>query len=280
MEVADRPYKSYGSGISNYRTCRKMRNIVLLIFLLVSGNASAQFRIGYFGNMGVSISRNDSAVFIDAFHDYYKDAYQPTFPSKLDAVTGKKELYKHAIAAMVTHYHDDHMDPGMLEKVLNAQAAMKLIGGTQVTERIDTNAVNRFQLITVGKEQVIKIAPGVFVTAVKTWHVNYYRAARFASTDNFFYLVEWDGRRFLHLGDTELVDRNFAWMEKWKGSIDVLFAPTWIVNDPNGVHLIQRYVEPKQTVILHVDPSTQKSEIASRIPARIFSESDDALLIE
>ncbi len=186
-----------------------MKVAFLIIFSLACNLVNGQFHVEYFGNMGVAISRNDSAIFIDAFHDFYESQYQPTFPEKLESVKNRDTPYRYAVVAMVTHYHDDHMDPRVLESVLSAHVSMKLVAGSQSIDRIDTTIVNSSRLIRVGQERVVKIAPGIFITAVKTWHVNYHRAARFANTENHFFLIEWNGRRFLHLGDTEVVDRNF-----------------------------------------------------------------------
>ncbi|HEY0731782.1 MAG TPA: hypothetical protein VGD33_05150, partial [Chitinophagaceae bacterium] len=55
-----------------------------IISLLSIGSAkevrcqqSKALQVEYVGNMGVAIIKGDTAILIDALHDYYKDAYLP-----------------------------------------------------------------------------------------------------------------------------------------------------------------------------------------------------------
>ena len=106
--------KSKNCGSVLFKSMRYFGVVTLVFCTFV---VHAQFRIDYFGNMGVAICKDDSAVFVDAFHSFYGKAYLPTSPQKLLLVQRKESSYKNIPASMATHIHGDHFDPELVLKL-------------------------------------------------------------------------------------------------------------------------------------------------------------------
>jgi L-ascorbate metabolism protein UlaG (beta-lactamase superfamily) len=259
----------------------KMKWIAIIVCSLVNSNLPGQFRIDYFGNMGVAISRNDSVIFIDAFHSFYQKSFLETSPEKLTQVIKGSSPFTHGVAAMVTHYHRDHVDPKMLSKVLESYPQIKLICGDQVGEMMDTARQNVMSRIILVRDEIeTRIGRNIYIKARKIWHTNYFVAERFAKTDNYYFLIEWGGRRFLHIGDAEAIERNFISLEKLKGTIDYLLAPSWFVYDSANVKLIDKLIQPKNIIVLHVNPGERTTSPLTKQPTTIFEKYDDFLITE
>jgi hypothetical protein len=100
---------------------------ILLILLIACPNANQQNSnvhynnvviITYTGNMGVLISNEKTAVWIDGLHEYYGPAYLNPPDSLLENSFSKKRPFENLKWLLFTHYHRDHFSKKLTSRFL------------------------------------------------------------------------------------------------------------------------------------------------------------------
>ncbi len=164
-------------------------------------------RILYVGNMGVLIENRNQTILIDGFHRKYKPAY--AFPSKgmVDSlVFGEYPGFTKLELSLVTHKHKDHFSPELTLQFLRENAESIIIGPDQVKEELaktgnDTNNFLEQVKALVPNDEINSIEhQGINVKSIKCDHTY---QARHKDIQNNAYLIDINGYKILHVGDTE-----------------------------------------------------------------------------
>ncbi len=128
---------------------------------------------------------------------------------------------------LVTHAHLDHCDLATVVPLAKASPQARFVCPNVVRPFLRDAGIGEDRLVA-GREQWIGLAPGLRVHPVPAVHPTLERDAQGCS--HFLgYVLEWNGRRLYHAGDTSLDQRLLDGLEALK-PIDVAFLP---VNERN-----------------------------------------------
>jgi L-ascorbate metabolism protein UlaG (beta-lactamase superfamily) len=186
-------------------------------------------KIRWLGWSGVEIEANGGAVVIDPLTDpgaTLAALGERASCAKLPTVV-PPETERRAVAGLVTHLHRDHADAGALAKALAVDAAVyeplwpggddfENLALAQASSELDRTGLTRREV-----EEWERVEVGPFaLTALP--------AVDGLGDPQVSWLVEADGQRILHLGDT--VFHGYWWrMVSRHGPFDVVFVP---INGP------------------------------------------------
>lgn len=156
---------------------------------------AGELEIQFIGNMAFHITDGESTLLFDfpyqsgafGYMDYDMDAVKPI----VDGVS------------VITHFHGDHWDPGLFEKMGHA-----VVAPAGVLKKIEED-----RKIPINRTATFK---DIKIEAIESPH-------RFAP-EHFSYLIEWHGLRIFMPGDTETPAPLL--MAK---DIDVMFITPWLI---------------------------------------------------
>jgi len=236
----------------------------LLFILLVSCPASytsdgkvqtnKSVSITYTGNMGVLISNDKTAVWIDGLHEYYGPEYLNPPDSILEKVFEKKDIFSRLQWLLFTHYHRDHFSAKLSKRFLQLFPAHKVIGAPQVIDSFSAshiiNAWNKHGEILNDTASSLRI---------KAFNIPHTWPQRHTKVQNIAYLVELNGIRILHVGDADTDPGSFSFSQV--DSIDVMIVPAWFLENENAKKIIEQ-LQAKKIIITHIAPGEKlKSSI-------------------
>lgn len=248
--------------------------LIFLLFIVsavqVSGQQSNRLQIEYVGNMGVAITKGDTALLIDALHDYYKSSYLPSSPAFLEKLFGSTSSYKIVPAMMVTHKHDDHFDSSLVRRALDVHPELKLITGTQLGAFLSNRYRNRYYLAD--DEMSISIAPNITIKTKKIKHTFQHRHSGIHNTR---FEIIWDDKKIVHVGDALGLTEALEGL----GDIDVLIIPFWLFMDKVGVADVER-LKPRHIILTHVSPEGSPEAYNSPVikPVRFLTYGEKLVL--
>jgi L-ascorbate metabolism protein UlaG (beta-lactamase superfamily) len=207
-----------------------------------------QMKVRWLGWAGVEIEAEGAAVVIDPLADpgatfapLGEEARRATLPSVVAA-----QARGGAVAGLVSHLHRDHTDAGALADALAGDASVhepiwpggadvENLGLAQANVELDRAGLRRR---VVDLWERFEVGPFV-VTALP--------AVDGLGDPQVSWLVEADGRRVLHLGDT--IFHGYWWrMARRHGPFDVVFAPI------NGALVDFPHLQPPSPLAAAMEP--------------------------
>lgn len=227
-----------------------MRSFFLLLIGISATaclNAQQPFDIRYLGNMGISITHNDSTILIDGLHDFYENDYLPTDPAAGNSMLNKQPPYKKIIAIAVTHRHSDHFDSAFLTKVANVHGNAILIGGKQTQSLLSSDLTKRFPPIA--DSITIRINTNLEIKLKRILHTY---QERHSAIENYRIEVIWNRFRLAHLGDA---DQRASALASLKSKPDIIVIPNWFLSR-EGIKLLEE-LEPGRVIVTHVSPGSR-----------------------
>lgn len=218
--------------------------------------APVEPQITYVANEGVLLTFAGKAVLIDGLHRPYKPDY-----AVLDA--GGRRRVEHAegeFAAvrliLVSHVHRDHFDAEAMREHLEHNPHARLIGSPQVVEAVsaalrDSPARERVEAVPYGAGlRHVRAHDGITVELIGLPH----GSARFRDVHNLGHVIEFGGRTFLHVGDTELDEPALAALDLPARRLDVAFLPYWYFLPADGLAAVDRRIGARTYYAVHVPP--------------------------
>ena len=226
--------------------------LILLVScpFLNSGDIAAQTRksvsITYTGNMGILISNDKTAVWIDGLHEFYGPDYLNPPDTILEKAFEKKDIFKALQWLLFTHYHRDHYSANLVKRFLKLNPHHKVAGAPQVIDsfsaRYIINAWNRNSVI---------LKDTSFSLQVKAFNIPHTWPQRHTKVQNIAYLVELNKIRILHVGDADADPEAFSRVQS--ESVDVMIVPSWFLENENAKKIIGQ-LHPKKIIITHIAP--------------------------
>jgi len=129
---------------------------------------------------------------------------------------------------LLTHEHIDHCDPHTLPKLAQSSPQARFIGPPPVLERLRQWGITEGRLVAAQEEGYQSLSEGLQVIATPAAHPELLRDET-GSSLCVGYVIDWQGRRVYHAGDTALTQEVLDGVKK-QGPIHTAFLP---VNERN-----------------------------------------------
>ncbi|HKO99867.1 MAG TPA: MBL fold metallo-hydrolase [Pyrinomonadaceae bacterium] len=223
----------------------------------------------YIGNEGVLLSAGDKQVLIDGLHREYKPDYAFPPPALLSSLESATAPYDRIRLILVTHLHLDHFHPVSVGRHLKNNPRAELVSSEQIAEGMKKDfegfagiesRVKRFP--HQWKTKASLNVSGISLTYLGLRHAS----PQFKWIQNLGYIVELNGKKFLHVGDAELSVENFASLNLRDEKIDVAFLPYWFLLSPADRKIVESQIGPREVVAVHVSPA-DAANVAAQVEA-------------
>lgn len=230
---------------------------IIFSLLLFSLNVSAQLEIRYIGNMGVLISGEESSVLIDGLHTEYNKKYYLFPPQSLvDSLTNSLGDFPPIKAIAATHYHRDHLDGEQISTFLDKNTQVLFFGSKQSTDLVkEARSNNDDRIITIETKDYQKQTVEIGDISVTGFYMNHVSPNRHGSVQNVGYLIEMEGKKILHVGDSNWFEEAFTKLNLQEENIDVAIFPYWMLLNHQKIIQLRTWVNPKHIVATHLPPS-------------------------
>ncbi len=257
------------------RTVVKIRfqmffTILLLLVLITSvcsqktptiagkNKKSPKVKITYIANEGVFIESGNKRVLIDGLLRFYKPAFAFPPDDLRSLLEHAQKPFAYIDLILVSHLHGDHFHPKSVSLHLQNSPRAKLVTSNQIIDEVKKDSES-FEKI---KSQVLRIdhkwkkSESKNFGEIKVKFLGLRHANKnFNWIQNLGHLIEIHGRKFLHIGDADMTDENFAVYNLHKENIDIAFIPYWFLLSEAGRTLIKNQFNPKHIVAVHVSPN-------------------------
>lgn len=250
-----------------------MKRLALLVVVFYSIVASAQPGrpvVYYVGNMGVAIVKNDSAILIDALHDYYDVYYLPSDSAILKKLNNHETPFLRLIAVTATHMHNDHFDDTLISQMSQKIQMSKVVMGKQPAEKL--TGVKPQALQVIDQAGTVKLSGQLSITLKNIGH----SGSRHQSIENYRIEVRWGGYRFVHFGDAPSSEKSFDSLE---AGADVAVVPYWHCYDAKDIQRIESK-NFKKIIATHIDPTGYAPFGKSRLEIIAFKNYGQRYVLE
>jgi L-ascorbate metabolism protein UlaG (beta-lactamase superfamily) len=155
---------------------------------------------------------------------------------------------------LVTHNHPDHFDPGLAVHYLEARPEPVLLAPSDAVEAMRHAAADWTKVGTrvvsldlkVGEKET-KELNRISVTAFRTLH-----SGDRESPMNLMYLLELDGRRIFHEGDSAGKPEVFRSLGLGTAPVDLALVHFWFPLDPEWANFLQEVLRPDHIALTHL----------------------------
>ena len=231
------------------------------------GPNNASCTITYIANEGVLISSGGKQVLIDGLHREYKPEYLFPPPNLLTALETARPPYNQIDLVLVSHLHLDHFHPESVGLHLKNNPKAQLVSSDQIADGLKKDFAGyaeiepRIHRVTPEWKTKAEFSSGGIKLQVLGLH---HGSPQFSWIQNLGYVVDINGKKFLHIGDADMTAENFASFHLEKENIDVAFIPFWFLVSEEGRTLVRQQFNPKQVIAVHVPPAIAES-IAAKL---------------
>ncbi len=212
-------------------------------------------RITYIGNEGFLIEVGGKKVLIDALYRSGVPGYVSHPPERRRQLEKAQAPFHDVDVILATHYHADHFDPMAVGSHLVNNRQAQFVSTRQavfvledefpawrhILPRVTASlpAEGTFDTLDLG---------GIQVTCLNLHH------GRNRPVENLGFVIEIDGWRFLHIGDTEATPDELASLGLRELGIDVFFVPYWFLAYSDWDGRIEPAVGSPILVPMHIPP--------------------------
>ena len=181
-------------------------------------------RVTYLANEGVLLEVGDKKVLIDALFGDGIRGY-PVVPEQmrgdLEAARGR---FQEVDLLLVSHEHRDHFDPGSVARHLANNSRALMFGPPDAVARLPDGARAQGVYPLEGNQATLSHRD----ISVRVMRLHHGRAR--SEIQNLGLIVDLNGVRFLHVGDTELTLCEGRSLELDDLEIDVALLPSWQID--------------------------------------------------
>lgn len=217
-------------------------------------------KLAYIGNMGVLFEYHDKTVIIDGLHQYYNKQYlYPTEEIVNELITGTFKDFTNIEASMFTHVHGDHFSERYALRLLENNADAIVLGSQQIRDSIarlthNSKVLSAIETVPYDGNLFRAIHKGIDITAIKCDHSS---PSRHGQIKNIAYVVDLDGFKLLHIGDTdwELTKKPFTSLNLASSKIDLAVIPYWMLLEQNAYETAMETIAAKHIIATHIPPN-------------------------
>ena len=255
-----------------------MKRIGAVLFFLASyitGMATSQtVTVTFVANEGVLLSSRSGKVLIDALFRSYKDFVVPS-DSLRQAMEAGRPPFDSVNLALATHWHGDHFEPRPVTAFLRANPGAIFLASRQVLDSLARYEPAR----SLPSRQLVPstMEPGtrrrITVNGITIDVLGISHTGRNQAVQHLGYLVELDGVRLLHLGDSWVEDDTFKSFRLDTTRVDVALVPSWLLRNAETRAVIIRDIRPRRVMAFHLgrdDVAQVTREIHEAMPTAII----------
>jgi len=205
----------------------------------------------YIANCGVLVSSGGFKVLIDALFDKSNPEYRAPAPEVFDKIMKGGSPFDGVDLVLVTHNHPDHFEARLAVRYLETFPEISLLAPADAVEEMRKVAEDWARIgpravpldIKVGEKEKKDIA-GASVTAFRTLH-----SGDRESPMNLMYLLELDGKRIFHEGDSDGKIGGLGLEDK---PVDLALVHFWFPLDPHCAQFLQEGLKPGHIALIHL----------------------------
>ncbi|MEM8930944.1 MAG: MBL fold metallo-hydrolase [Acidobacteriota bacterium] len=212
--------------------------------------------VTYLANEGFLIEMGETKILIDALFGEGLRHYEvvpPMIRRELESATGR---FAGVDLILATHIHDDHFDADAVARHLRANPTARFISTRQAVERLDRvdaslTARAKGFWPDEGTRHVETFANGDLAGVTLTVFNLHHGRQRRLPIQNLGLLLDLDGHRLFHIGDTEVDLDDVAELRMDRLGIDVAFVPTWFVVTPKHRRVAESF-GAEHWIVMHM----------------------------
>jgi L-ascorbate metabolism protein UlaG (beta-lactamase superfamily) len=208
----------------------------------------------YVANAGVLTCSGGSKVLIDALFDKPNPEYRAPSPEVLDRIMKGAAPFDGVDLVLVTHNHPDHFDARLAVRYLESFPDAVLLAPADAVEEMRNVAADWTGIgprvvsldLTVGRKETKKLK-GITVTAFRTLH-----SGDRDSPMNLMYLIELEGWRVFHEGDSPGKPDEYERLGLGGASADLALVHYWFPLEPHCARFLQEVFKPDHIALMHL----------------------------
>jgi len=210
--------------------------------------------ITYIGNEGFFISYAGRGVLIDALVRRGIPPYVKASDEQRERIETADPPFNLALLVLATHDHADHFDAGAVWRHLDHNELSVFVSTSSAVARVRAtpstpDLEERTHVASPAEGQREQFAvEGIDLDVLNLHHGR----DRNPPVGNLGFLVDIEGFRVLHLGDTEVSVEELLAYGLAGESIDVAFVPYWQLTSSHGIRMIEEAIAPRLLVAMHI----------------------------
>jgi L-ascorbate metabolism protein UlaG (beta-lactamase superfamily) len=223
---------------------------------------SSGVEVTYLANSGFLLESGAHSILIDAC---LRDPVLPyaALPGHvLGKLTSARAPFDRPLLVLVSHDHADHVQPRVLERVLAANPASRLVSSPQVVAMLAANATD-FEAIRAQVEPAEVVRGSLLTHEGDGLRIDFFKLDHggkgHEQLAHLAHRIELGGLRLLHVGDAEPSPANFAPYHLDQRPLDVAFVPYWYFGSAGGVSVLREELRARILVPCHVPPHEWKN---------------------
>jgi len=241
---------------------RVIGTILAALVVVISGCIDrAELEVTYIANAGFFLKTNEHTVLIDGVFGFSEGTQLPWAPD-IDALIKMERAeppFENLDLVFATHAHMDHFDAISVGRLLTSSPKTQLVCPVTVQQEIKEFCPDWSQFqsqicvlpVAWGNNDKQSIN-GISITSLGMHH----SGDSWYDLEHLAFLIEMDGHTVLHLGDALPTPDNlepFSWLAK--KNTDLALVPYWTVEDNGKCELLQRILNPRFVMLMHIEPS-------------------------
>jgi L-ascorbate metabolism protein UlaG (beta-lactamase superfamily) len=221
----------------------------------VSGSAAQDLEIVYLANEGVWLKSGRVEVLVDPLFSEDFDTYF-TVPAdeQLKIIVGNPP-YDGIDYLVISHYHADHFDPGLVRDFLMNHPGTILLASTQVCNAVrrmdDKNDLDHrirpISAVRNGPEEQVNFGDVQF-----RFHWIQHTGERNRDVENLVSTIRLNGRTIVHFGDAMTDPDLYEYWSPPEEGVELALVPVWFLLGDEGKALLEDKVDPRHLAAIHV----------------------------
>ena len=185
--------------------------------------------VTYLANEGFLIARGEKRVLVDALFPGIR--HYPVVPDQVAAaMESGRSPFDGVDLALASHHHGDHFGADQVRRFLLGTPGAFFLSTPQAVESVNPSGLEgrlRAHYPPEGESASVELS-GIEVTIFNLHH-----GRSRVATQNLGLMIDLDGFRVLHIGDTEISANEIRPLRLDEREIDLALLPAWVLTEPS-----------------------------------------------
>ncbi len=234
--------------------CQPQTPVPPAVTTAVSENRGT-LEITYLANEGFLLRRGEHSVLVDALFGDGLPGYANVPGALRQVLEAAQPPFDQVDFVLATHFHGDHFDPQAVARFLANSPSSVFASSPDAVAQVrallpgDSAAELEPHYPAVGETHDVSVADTdrPEVTILRLHH-----GKTRPEIQNLGFIVDFDGLRILHIGDTEATWDDFLPYRELVAEIDYAFLPAWFLTTPSYAKVTRELLRPRQIVAMHL----------------------------